>query len=179
MTPTKTISRRDATQALGAAALGAPALMRQRYALFAQSVEHVAIGSDLDVVGNPNPVNGGGFDPKTQPNFSRYQYHEGPGGAITIAGLDHPKRVFDLTEGLIRRGYGDADIARILGGNAMRALGAIWPAQDGAQWRSALRRALARRREVVGERLRHARLEDAVDAVFDHDSPRLVAEFLL
>ena len=39
-------------------------------------VEHVAIGSDLDVVGNPNAVNGGGFDPRTQPNFARYQYHE-------------------------------------------------------------------------------------------------------
>src|SRR5581483_12079272 len=29
-------------------------------------IEHVAIGSDLDVVGNPNAVNGGGFDPRSQ-----------------------------------------------------------------------------------------------------------------
>ena len=42
-------------------------------------------------------------------------------------GLAHPKRMLDLTEGLIRRGYGDADIHMILGGNAMRVLGAIWP----------------------------------------------------
>lgn len=90
-------------------------------------VEHVAIGSDLDVMGNPNAM-GGGFDPRTQPNFSRYQYHEGANGAITIKGLDHPKRVFDFTEGLIRRGYNDADIALILGGNAVRVLGTIWPA---------------------------------------------------
>ena len=41
-------------------------------------LEHVAIGSDLDVVGNPNAINGGGFDPRTQPNFTRYQYHEDP-----------------------------------------------------------------------------------------------------
>ncbi len=89
-------------------------------------VEHVAVGSDLDVVGNPNAVNGGGFDPRTQPNFSRYQYHEDTDGAITIKGLDHPRRMFDLTEALIRRGYGDADIAMILGGNAVRALNSIW-----------------------------------------------------
>jgi membrane dipeptidase len=91
-------------------------------------VEHVAIGSDLDVVGNPNAVNGGGFDPRSQPNFSRYQYHEDGDGGITIRGLNHSQRVFDLTEGLIRRGYSDAQIAQILGGNAIRVLGAIWPA---------------------------------------------------
>ena len=90
-------------------------------------VEHVAIGSDLDVVGNPNAVNGGGFDPRTQPNFSRYQYHEDGDGAINIRGLNHTKRVFDLTEGLIRRGYTDAQIAQVLGGNAVRVLGSIWP----------------------------------------------------
>jgi len=89
-------------------------------------VEHVAIGSDLDVVGNPNAVNGGGFDPRTQPNFSRYQYHEDPDGGITIRGLNHSKRVFDLTEGLIRRGYTDAEIGPILGGNARRVLASIW-----------------------------------------------------
>jgi len=91
-------------------------------------VEHVAIGSDMDVVGNPNAVNGGGFDPKTQPNFGRYQYHEDADGAITIRGLNHVKRAYDLTEGLIRRGYTDAQIAQVLGGNAVRVLGSIWPA---------------------------------------------------
>ena len=91
-------------------------------------VEHVAIGSDIDLVGNPNAVNGGGFDPKTQPNFARYQYHEDADGAITIRGLNHTKRVFDLTEALIRRGYSDRDIAGILGGNAIRVLGTIWMA---------------------------------------------------
>jgi len=45
---------------------------------------------------------------------------------ITIHGLNHVKRVFDLTEGLIRRGYTDAQIAQILGGNAVRVLSTIW-----------------------------------------------------
>jgi membrane dipeptidase len=91
-------------------------------------VEHVAIGSDMDLVGNPNAVNGEGFDPRSQPNFARYQYHEDADGAITIRGLNHSRRVYDLTEGLIRRGYSDRDIAAILGGNAIRVLGTIWPA---------------------------------------------------
>src|SRR5262245_58473230 len=86
-------------------------------------VEHVGVGSDMDVVGNPNPINGG-FDPRSQPN---YQYHEDSDGAITIKGLDHHRRMFDLTEGLIRRGYNDRDITAILGGNAVRVLAAIWP----------------------------------------------------
>lgn len=89
-------------------------------------VQHAAIGSDLDLVGNPNPI-GGGFDPKTQPNFARYRFHEDADGSITIKGLNHPKRVFDLTEGLIRRGYSDADIQLVLGGNAARVLATIWP----------------------------------------------------
>ncbi len=88
-------------------------------------VQYVAIGSDLDMIGNPNPMHGGG-DPRTQPNFSRYQYHEGDGGRITIEGLDHPKRMYDLTDALIRRGYNDQDIGLILGGNAVRVLSQIW-----------------------------------------------------
>lgn len=95
-------------------------------------VEHVAVGSDLDAVGNPNamgvPTSGpGSFNPRTQPNFSRYQYHEDTDGAINVKGLDHAARMFDLTEGLIRRGYSDADIKGILGGNAIRVFGSIWP----------------------------------------------------
>ena len=88
-------------------------------------VEHVAIGSDIDIVGNPNPI-GGGNDPRQQPNFDRYRYHADDAGKITIAGLDHPKRMFDLTEGLIRRRYSDADIKLILGANAVRALSENW-----------------------------------------------------
>ena len=45
---------------------------------------------------------------------------------IDIDGLNHPKRIFDLTEGLIRRKYSDADIEGILGGNFERVLSQIW-----------------------------------------------------
>jgi membrane dipeptidase len=89
--------------------------------------EYLAVGSDLDLVGNGNPVGGGGMNPASQPNFERYGYHVDAPDHVAIKGLDHPKRMFDLTDGLIRRGYSDADIKGILGGNAIRALNKIWP----------------------------------------------------
>ena len=95
------------------------------YAAKLVGVEHVAVGSDLDMVGNPNPI-GGGMDPKKQPNFDRYHFHTDSAGKLTITGLDHPKRMFDLTEGLIRRRFSDTDISGILGGNAVRVLTQIW-----------------------------------------------------
>jgi membrane dipeptidase len=88
-------------------------------------VEHVGVGSDMDVVGNPNPVNG---PRRTEtPNFDRYRLHTDEQGnwMLTIKGLDHPRRMFDLTEGFIRRGYSDQNIRLILGGNWRRVIGAI------------------------------------------------------
>ena len=88
-------------------------------------VEHLAVGSDLDVVGNGNPM-GGGARPDAQPNFDRYRYHVETPEHVGANGLDHPKRIFDLTEGLIARGYSNTEIKMILGGNAVRVLGKIW-----------------------------------------------------
>lgn len=68
-------------------------------------VEHLAVGSDLDLVGNGNPVGGAGFNPATQPNFERYGYRVDAPDHVAIKGLDHAKRTYDLTEGLIRGGY--------------------------------------------------------------------------
>ena len=87
--------------------------------------EHLAVGSDLDVIGHTLPT-GSVWQPDKQPNFERYHYHEDIDGRISIKGLDHPQRMFDLTDGLIRRGYSDSDIKLILGGNAKRVLGEIW-----------------------------------------------------
>lgn len=88
-------------------------------------MEHVGVGSDMDVVGNPNPVNGAPM--RETPNWDRYRLHKDEKGQwmLTIRGLDHPRRMFDLTEGLIRRGYSDQNIRLILGGNWRRVLGAI------------------------------------------------------
>ncbi|MFP5285903.1 MAG: dipeptidase [Thermoanaerobaculia bacterium] len=70
-------------------------------------IEHVGIGSDADV---------DAIDPRTNRVRPRYN----------VVGLKHPRRVFELTEGLIRRGYTDHQIELVLGGNFRRALGQIW-----------------------------------------------------
>jgi len=99
------------------------------YARKLVGAEYLAVGSDLDVVGFGNPVHGrGGFRPQDQPNFDRYKYHVAAEDMVATTGLDHPQRMFDLTDGLIGRGYSDAEIKGILGGNALRVLGKIWPA---------------------------------------------------
>jgi membrane dipeptidase len=91
-------------------------------------IDHVAVGSDMDVVGNPNPVNGETLSVPPTPNFDRYRMHFDAKGErmLTVDGLNHPKRMFDVAEGLIRRRYSDANISAILGGNAARVLTTIW-----------------------------------------------------
>jgi len=82
-------------------------------------IEHVGIGSDIDLDGYdklPTPLRA-----KMLTGYGRHTNIRGD-----IAGLDHPKRVFDLAEALLRRGYSDANIELILGGNFRRALAAIW-----------------------------------------------------
>ena len=87
-------------------------------------LEHVGLGTDLDVRGNPNPM--GVPEPTNQPNFDRYRLHRDTDSSITVKQLDHPKRAYDVAEGLIRRRYSDANIRLILGGNWARCLGTIW-----------------------------------------------------
>jgi membrane dipeptidase len=85
-------------------------------------VEHLGVGSDIDLDGYDDM-------PPAQLAALRASYKSSYGfrDKIDIEGLDHPKRMFDLTEGLIRRKYSDADIAGVLGGNFVRVLGQIWP----------------------------------------------------
>jgi hypothetical protein len=63
-----------------------------------------------------DPAGSSGFQPESQPNFFRYRYHVKK--AQHVAANGHLKRTFDLTEGLIARGYSDAGIKMIPGGNA-------------------------------------------------------------
>ena len=72
-------------------------------------VEHVGLGSDTDV---------DTIDPATGLPRSFY----------AIRGLDPVARVFQIADGLLRRGFSAADVQLVLGGNFMRALAAIWPA---------------------------------------------------
>jgi membrane dipeptidase len=83
--------------------------------------EHLGVGSDIDLYG---------YD--AMPPEQNRRLRAGYKGSyafrakIDVEGLDHPKRMFDLTEGLIRRKYSDKDIEGILGGNFKRVLAQIW-----------------------------------------------------
>ena len=71
-------------------------------------VEHVGIGSDVDLTGRD-----------TAPHPKRRQ---------DLDDIDYARKIYDLTEGLVRRKYSSKDIALILGGNFERALSQIWTA---------------------------------------------------
>ena len=69
-------------------------------------VEHVGLGTDVDLDGRDR----------------------GPAGGRRndLDGIRYAKKIFDLTEGLVRRNYSQEAIQIILGGNFQRALSAIW-----------------------------------------------------
>jgi membrane dipeptidase len=69
-------------------------------------VEHAGIGSDVDLDGRDTHVH--------------------PARKFDLDGIDYAKKIYDLTEGLLRRNYSTSNIELILGGNFERALGAIW-----------------------------------------------------
>ena len=84
-------------------------------------VEHLGVGSDIDLDGYDD------MPPELNAKLrAGYKGSYGFRERIDIEGLDHPKRMFDLTEGLIRRKHGDRDIEGILGGNFRRVLSEIW-----------------------------------------------------
>jgi membrane dipeptidase len=66
-------------------------------------VEHIGIGSDVDLDGRDTQVKR--FD---------------------LDGIDYAKKIYDLTEGLVRRNYPSRNIELILGGNFERALAETW-----------------------------------------------------
>ncbi|WP_343521119.1 membrane dipeptidase [Sphingomonas sp.] len=84
-------------------------------------IDHVGIGTDSDLYGYDD----------TSPELNKmlrgaykdsYAFRE----KIDIDGFDHPLKMFDLTEELIRRKYSDANILAVLGGNFQRLLTATW-----------------------------------------------------
>ena len=84
-------------------------------------IDHVGIGSDADL---------NGYDDMKPDEYAllkagykdSYAFRD----KIDIDGFDHPKKVFDLTEELIRRRYSNENITAVLGGNFRRLLGQVW-----------------------------------------------------
>ena len=84
-------------------------------------VEHLGVGSDVDLDGYDD------MPPEENKRLrGAYKGSYAFRDKIDIEGLDHPKRMFDLTEGLVRRNYTDEQIDLILGGNFKRVLAQIW-----------------------------------------------------
>ena len=83
--------------------------------------EHLGVGSDIDLYGYD------AMPPELNKQLrAGYKGSYGFREKIDIEGLNHPRRMFDLAEGLIRRKYSDANIEGILGGNFRRVLTQIW-----------------------------------------------------
>jgi membrane dipeptidase len=84
-------------------------------------IEHVGIGSDSDLMG---------YDHMPPDQYKQlkagYKASYAFRDKIDTDGFDHPRKVYDLTAALIRRGYSDANIQAILGGNFRRLLGITW-----------------------------------------------------
>jgi membrane dipeptidase len=82
-------------------------------------VEHVGIGSDVDLEGR--------------------DAHIHPRKRFDLDGIDYSQKIFDLAQGLIRRKYSAENIELILGGNFQRVLASIWspePASSSVETRS-------------------------------------------
>lgn len=84
-------------------------------------IEHVGIGSDAD-------LNGYDDMPREQLDRLRASYKSNYAfrARLDTDGYDHPKKIYDLTEAMISRGYSDDNIAAVLGGNFRRLLSATW-----------------------------------------------------
>ena len=83
--------------------------------------EHLGVGSDIDLYGY-DAMPKKQYDALKAMYKGSYAFRE----KIDIEGIDHPKRMFDLTAGLIRRKYSNREIRGILGQNFKRVLANIW-----------------------------------------------------
>lgn len=84
-------------------------------------IEHVGVGSDMGIESNDS------MPPDQLAQMlagvdAKYHAHH----REAVEHLDHPKRMYDLTDGLIRRKYTDEHIRLILGENWRRVLSEIW-----------------------------------------------------
>jgi membrane dipeptidase len=84
-------------------------------------IEHVGIGTDSDL---------NGYDDMPADQLKQlkagYKASYAFRDKLDTDGFDHPRKIYDLTDALIRRGYSDDNIMAILGGNFRRLLGATW-----------------------------------------------------
>jgi membrane dipeptidase len=87
-------------------------------------IEHVGVGSDAGIESNDlgSPALLKEMLAKADPRYHVHGEHE------IVAGLGGTTRMYELTAGLVRRGYTDEHVRLVLGGNWARVLKEIWPA---------------------------------------------------
>jgi membrane dipeptidase len=81
-------------------------LRHMDYLVKLAGVEHAGIGSDVDLDGRDGRA--------------------APAKRFDLDGIDYAQKIYDLTEGLVRRGYSNRNIELILGGNFERVLRDVW-----------------------------------------------------
>jgi membrane dipeptidase len=89
-------------------------------------IEHVGIGTDSDIWGYDKM-------PKDQYEQLKASYKASYGfrEKIDTDDFNHPRKFYDLTASLLKRGYGEGNVQAILGGNFRRLLAGTW--KDAAQ----------------------------------------------
>ncbi len=88
-------------------------------------VEHVGIGSDQGLYTEDYiPLKERKARLENAP--AKYQTHTNKDYLLTIEKLNHPHRIYDIAEGLLKKGYKDEHIKMVLGDNFKRALTQIF-----------------------------------------------------
>jgi len=85
-------------------------------------IEHVGVGSDAGIESNDFGAPAALKEMLTKAD-ARYHVH---GDHEIVAGMGGPSRMYELTAGLVRRGYTDEQIRLVIGGNWARVLKEIW-----------------------------------------------------
>ena len=102
------------------------------YILKLVGVEHAAIGTDFDLDTDDGRISLDErkkmFADTSGERFKKYRMHSNQDFIVGVEGLNHPKRIYDIVEGFIRRGYSNEMIEAILGANFIRAAGSTWRA---------------------------------------------------
>lgn len=87
-------------------------------------IEHVGIGTDSDLLG---------YDHMPPDQYAKlkagYKSTYAFRDKLDTDGFNHPRKIYDLTDALLRRGYSDGNIQAVLGGNFRRLLADSWVPQ--------------------------------------------------
>lgn len=88
-------------------------------------INHVGIGSDQGLYTEDSGTKQWRKN-RLENAPAKYQTHTNKDYLLTIEGLNHPYRTYEIAEGLIKKGYKDEDIKKVLGNNFKRVLTQIF-----------------------------------------------------